>query len=65
MTKEKFVELFFSCEAVKSLQIDFELTLFVESFHFAEAITACRRSKGASTKKVKEQFRRLCSEREN
>jgi hypothetical protein len=54
MTKENFVELFLSCEALKSVQIDFELTLFVEGFHFAEAITACRRSKGASTKRVKE-----------
>ena len=45
--------------------MDFELTLFVGSFHFAEAFTACRRSKGASTKGVEEQFRRLCSEREN
>jgi hypothetical protein len=65
MTKEKFVELFLSCEALKSLQINFDRTLFVESFHFAEAITACGRLKGASMKRVKEQFRQLCSEREN
>ena len=45
--------------------MDFGLTLFVESFHFAEAITTGRRSKGASTERVKEQYRRLCSEREN
>jgi hypothetical protein len=45
--------------------MDSKLTLFVESYHFAEAFTAGRRSKGASTKRVKEQVRRLCSEREN